>query len=112
MFKKISIFIFLFLLLLAIGTVSAVDDVNITSSNNDVGSDVLEMSDCQEDINILSKSSHTVNSGNYNNYFDGNGNLNSTSVKEGDTIILMVISQKRILFLIKSLILKGALLIH
>lgn len=88
MFKKISIFIFLFLLLLAIGTVSAVDDVNITSSNNDVGSDVLEMSDCQEDINILSKSSHTVNSGNYNNYFDGNGNLNSTSVKEGDTIIL------------------------
>lgn len=102
MFKKISIFIFLFLLLLAIGTVSAVDDVNITSSNNDVSSDVLEMSDCQEDINILSKSSHTVNSGNYNNYFDGNGNLNSTSVKEGDTIILNGDFSKRILFLIKA----------
>lgn len=112
MFKKINIFVFFLLLLFAIGAVSAVEDMNITSSNDENSLDILEISDYQENINYqannvgiednaetLASSQHTITSSNYANYFDNDGNLISYDVNEGDTIILNgVFSKKNFIF--------------
>lgn len=95
--KKINIVLVLLLLIFSIGAVSAVDDLNVTvSSDNDnpilLDDSMSEKSDklgsIEEQDEVLSANSHTINSGNYLNYFDNSGNLVSTSVNSGDTIKL------------------------
>ena len=79
--KKFNmILILLVLLFVSIGSVCAAEDINDTLSIDEVS-----------EINggeIISASEHTVNSGNYNQYFASNGDLVSSSVNAGDTIIL------------------------
>ena len=100
MIKKINIILVLLVLLVSISAVNAVDDNNETVVNeasdtleeisvseelNDTSSEVLQMHDYDSQI---SASSHTVTESNYNQYFDSNGNLVSSNVKDGDTINL------------------------
>ncbi len=71
---------------MSVAAVSAVDDVNDTVGSDDVISDSLE-SDYQEDVSLsveevqedLSASQVTINSGNYNTYFDSNGKYKGDS---------------------------------
>ncbi|MBR0270679.1 MAG: right-handed parallel beta-helix repeat-containing protein [Methanobrevibacter sp.] len=81
MIKKFNIFIILLLLLfVSVGSVCAADDVNETVGINEVNDDNGE---------ILSASEFTVTSSNYTQYFSSqSGELISSVVNEGDTIIL------------------------
>lgn len=71
---------------MSVAAVSAVDDVNDTVGSDEVISDSLE-SDYQEDVSLsveevqedLSASQVTINSGNYNTYFDSNGKYKGDS---------------------------------
>ena len=86
MFKKFNILIILLLFLMSVAAVSAVDDVNDTVGSDEVIADSLE-SDYQEDVSLsveevqedLSASQVTINSGNYNTYFDSNGKYKGDS---------------------------------
>ncbi|MBQ9025905.1 MAG: right-handed parallel beta-helix repeat-containing protein [Methanobrevibacter sp.] len=79
MIKRFNVFIILLLLLfVSVGAVCAADDANETVSINEVNDDNGE---------ILSVSERTVTSDNYNQYFS-NGELISSAVNEGDTVIL------------------------
>ncbi len=70
----------LLLLFVSIGAVCAADDANETVAINEVNDDNGE---------ILSVTERTVTSSNYNQYFSGKeGTLISSSVNEGDTVIL------------------------
>ena len=68
---------------MSVAAVSAVDDVNDTVGSDEVIADSLE-SDYPEDVSLsvddvqddLSASQVTINSGNYNTYFDSNGKYN------------------------------------
>ena len=88
MIKKINFILILLLLLVSISAVSAAEDYNdtIASDNNDieeVTSDVLTSDD-----EIVASNPHTVTYSNYSSYFDSKGNLISSDVQDGDTIIL------------------------
>lgn len=85
MYRKISLIMFALIFFMLIGGVSAIDD-NATDSDLSIG-DELIVEEISEDI-ALEAGSHTINSGNYKNYFDNNGNLISASVKDGDTLYL------------------------
>ena len=85
MIKKINILLLLLLILLSIGTVSAVNDSDMSIDSNSTVSDVLTMSDADD---TLSESYHTVTQDTYGMYFDINGNVIKSVVKEGDTIYL------------------------
>ena len=113
MVKKINIILVLLLLFISISAVSAADDGNITelASNEaiqdtlhvSVGEDVSYSSDSLDDVVAidesdleLSSSSFTINDGNYNQYFSfATGQLSSSDVKSGDTIILDGTIQKK-----------------
>ena len=85
MIKKINILLVLLLLVLSIGAVSAFDDVNGTvNSDEAIDSEII----ASEEVNDLQSSSdnrYTVNSENYNTYFNEGGEATS-AVKDGDTI--------------------------
>lgn len=69
------------------GTVSAVDD-NVTDVDVALYNDEnLAIEDASDEV-LSDSNSHTINAGNYLNYFTNKGNLISTSVNEGDTIYL------------------------
>ena len=85
MIKKINILLLLLLILLSIGTVSAVNDSDMSIDSNSTVSDVLTMSDADD---TLSESYHTVTQDTYGMYFDYNGNIIKSVVNEGDTIYL------------------------
>ena len=91
MFKKINILLVLLLLLVSVGAVSAADDLNDTIASDDKA--VLEevatddVSTSVEEDEVVSSSSHTVNSSNYGTYFGSDGEVTS-SVNSGDTISL------------------------
>ena len=96
MLKKINIFLVLLLLLVSITAVSAVDDNGTEIISNDA-QDTVEVSDdniisventALNDSQNLKAASHVITNDNYNNYFDSNGNLISSSVNDGDTINL------------------------
>ena len=86
MIKKISILMLLLLILLSIGAVSAVDDSNMSIDSNSTVSDVLTISDMDDEE--LSVNTHTITQDNYGKYFDYNGVLIKSAVGEGDTIYL------------------------
>ena len=100
MIKKINIFLVLLLLLVSVGAVSAADEGNSTDMlGNEAIQDAIEVSvddiDYAEDVLTLddsssqiSAASHTIKSGNYDQFFDSNGNLISSDVNSGDTIKL------------------------
>ena len=106
MVKKINILLVLLLLFVSISAVSAVDDGNITElESSEAIQDTLEVSvdedasyasDSLDDVVAveetdaeLSSSSFTINDVNYKQYFNtANGELTSSDVKSGDTIIL------------------------
>ena len=106
MIKKFNIFLVLLLLFISIGAVSAIDNDNMTDmvSNEaiqdtlavSVDGDINQASDALDDVIsvnesdlVLSSSSFTINEDNYNLYFSSNkGELVSSDVKSGDTIIL------------------------
>ena len=73
MIKKINILLVLLLLVLSIGAVSAFDDVNGTvNSDEAIDSEII----ASEEVNDLQSSSdnrYTVNSENYNTYFNEGG---------------------------------------
>ena len=83
MFRKISLIMLALIFFMLIGGVSAIDD-NATDLSID---DDLIVEEISEDA-PLEAASHTINSGNYKNYFDSDGNLISSSVNEGDTVYL------------------------
>ncbi|WP_296883615.1 right-handed parallel beta-helix repeat-containing protein [uncultured Methanobrevibacter sp.] len=105
MIKKFNIFLVLLLLFISVAAVSAVDNENMTEmGSNEAIQDTLEVS-VDEDINyasdnsvdevsinesdLLSSSSFTITESNYDQYFNSrNGELVSSDVKSGDTIIL------------------------
>ncbi|WP_407409949.1 right-handed parallel beta-helix repeat-containing protein [Methanobrevibacter sp.] len=106
MVKKINILLVLLLLFVSISAVSAVDDGNITELESSeaiqdtlqvsVDEDASYASDSLDDVVAveetdaeLSESSFTINDGNYKQYFNtATGQLVSSDVKSGDTIIL------------------------
>jgi len=117
MVKKINILLVLLLLFISISAVSAADDGNITElASNEAIQDTLQVpvdedvsyaSDSLDDVLTidesdleLSSSSFTINDGNYDQYFSSaTGQLSSSDVKSGDTIILDgTISKKNLIF--------------
>ena len=90
MIKKVNFILILLLLLVSISAVSAADELNntIASDNNDIdevaSSDVLT----SDDNEIVTSNSHTITSSNYASYFNTKGDLISSEVQDGDTIIL------------------------
>ena len=103
MIKKINIFLVLLLLLVSIGTVSAIDDGNMTDlSSNDATLDTIavsmdeniscisdDISTADESSSQSSASTHTITDSNYDQYFSSkDGSLVSTIVNSGDTIKL------------------------
>ena len=90
MIKKVNFILILLLLLVSISAVSAADELNntIASDNNDIdevaSSDVLT----SDDNEIVTSNSHTITSSNYASYFNSKGDLISSEVQDGDTIIL------------------------
>ena len=90
MIKKVNFILILLLLLVSISAVSAADELNntIASDNNDIdevaSSDVLT----SDDNEIVTSNSHTITSSNYASYFNSKGDLISSGVQDGDTIIL------------------------
>lgn len=117
MVKKINILLVLLLLFVSISAVSAVDDGNITElESSEAIQDTLEVS-VDEDASYaldslddavaveetnaeLSSSSFIITNANYNQYFSSTtGQLASSDVKSGDTIILDgSISEKNFIF--------------
>ncbi len=81
MFRKINLIMFALIFFILIGGVCAVEDNNVT----DLDDDTLMVEKTTPDM-LSDAGSHTVNAGNYLNYFDKNGNFVSTSVNDGDTI--------------------------
>ena len=91
MFKKISILLVLLLLLISISAVSAIDDANETVMGSDEAIlDEVDSTDVLTSTNedVVSSGSHTITASNYANYFNSKGDLISTSVKDGDTIVI------------------------
>lgn len=91
MFKKINFILVLLLLLVSIGAVSAADDLNDTIAGNDGAIEEVASSDVLTSVDeeVVASASHTINSGNYNDYFDSyTGELKDSSVNEGDNINL------------------------
>lgn len=88
MFKKFYLIMFALVFFVLMGSVSAVDD-NAADLDSAIVSndDNLMVDEISHDI-LSDSNSHTVNAGNYLNYFDNAGNLVSTSVKAGDTVYL------------------------
>ena len=92
MIKKINFILALFLLLVSLGAVCAADDLNETVAGGDEAvldevatGDVL----ASVDEDVVASNSYTVNSSNYNTYFDAYTNeLKDSVVNEGDTINL------------------------
>lgn len=69
-----------------IGSVGAIDDNNATDVVDvPFSEDNLTVEETSQDV-LSDTGSHTVNAGNYLNYFDNGGNLVSTSVNKGDTV--------------------------
>ncbi|WP_298523003.1 right-handed parallel beta-helix repeat-containing protein [uncultured Methanobrevibacter sp.] len=87
MFKKINL-MFALMFFVLIGSVSAIDDNAADLDNMSMSADEnVVVEEISEDV-VLEAGSHTINSGNYKDYFDSNGNLVSASVKDGDTVYL------------------------
>ena len=91
MIKKINFILVLLLLLVSVGAVSAADDFNDTIASDDEA--VLEESVSEEisssdSDDIIASNSHTVTYSNYASYFNSKGDLISSDVQDGDTIIL------------------------
>ena len=88
MFRKISLIMLALMLFMLIGGVSAIDDNATDLDGSSLSADEnLRVEGVSED-GVLEASPYTINSGNYKDYFDANGNLVSASVKDGDTIYL------------------------
>lgn len=92
-FKKLNLFLVLLLLIcFTIGAVSAEDDGDLLAGNDGTNLEISdyssELTGSSNDEDTLTSSSHTINSNNYNQYFDSKGNLISNSVNSGDTITL------------------------
>lgn len=81
--KKINFILVLLLLVVSIGAVSAADDLNdtVASDNGDILEEV-----AAEDV--LTSNSHTITKSNYNSYFNSKGDLISSDVNSGDTIVI------------------------
>ena len=97
MSKRINILLVSLLLLLSIGAVSAANIENgtdfisteATQGTLDVSADEgIGLSSNVVDSDNLKASSHTITDANFNQYFDKDGNVVSSAIKEGDTIIL------------------------
>lgn len=91
MIKKINFILILLLLLVSLSAVSAADEFNdtIASDNSDILEEVSSADVLTSDDNeIVSSNPHTVTSLNYNSYFNSKGDLISSDVQDGDTIIL------------------------
>ena len=97
MSKRINILLVSLLLLLSIGAVSAANIENgtdfisteATQGTLDVSADEgMGLSSNVVDSDNLKASSHTITDANFNQYFDKDGNVVSSAIKEGDTIIL------------------------
>ncbi len=85
MIKKINILLVLLLLVLSIGAVSAFDDVNGTVNSDEAIDSEIVASEEVNDLQSSSDNRYTVNSENYNTYFNEGGEATS-AVKSGDTI--------------------------
>ena len=90
MIKKINFILILLLLLVSVGAVSAADNFNdtIASDNNDILEEVTSEDVLDSDDEIVTSNPHTVTSSNYDSYFNSKGDLISSDVQDGDTIIL------------------------
>ena len=91
MIKKINFILILLLLLVSVGAVSAADNFNdtIASDNNDILEEVTSEDFLNsDDDEIVASNPHTVTSSNYDSYFNSKGDLISSDVQDGDTIIL------------------------
>ena len=84
MFKKINILLVLLLLLVSIGAVSAADDLNDTIASDNEAIDEVTSTD---DV-VLTSNSHTITYDNLNSYFNSKGDLISSDVNDGDTIVI------------------------
>ena len=89
MFKKFNLAIFVLIFFVLIGSVSAVDD-NATDMDDVAlpADEAMAVEEIPVDEALETSGSHTINSGNYLNYFDNKGNLVPSTVNDGDTIYL------------------------
>ena len=88
MIKKINFILVLLLLLVSISAVSAVDDFNDTIASDNLEEVVSEDVLTSDNDESIASNSHTLTSSNYASYFDSKGDLISSDVQNGDTIIL------------------------
>ena len=90
MFKKINFILVLLLLLVSIGAVSATDDLNDTIAGDDGVIEEVASSDVLTSVDeeVVASASHTITYSNYNSYFNSKGDLISSNVNDGDTIVI------------------------
>ena len=88
MFRKISLIMLTLMFFMLIGGVSAIDDNATDLDGASFSADENLMVEEVSEDGVLEANHHTINSANYKNYFDANGNLFSASVNDGDTVYL------------------------